>query len=187
MGQVSGTSQHHSGTKSSKAGHGVQFHLCNIEAFSYLMLNLIRSSGLPAVMLKEMFCGKMVGEIYLQLHLGYSTFPLRSWFCSIWNGKRITNTFSPCLQTERDRIILRLMSKKDSGSSGFREQLYMSILEKMFSCRMTLMAKWLSWESKPWRTTRRPMIWSYLCTYSRILSQSKNFWIFPDPKVSTVS
>lgn len=78
MGQVSGTSQHHSGTKSSKAGHGVQFHLCNIEAFSYLMLNLIRSSGLPAVMLKEMFCGKMVGEIYLQLHLGYSTFPLRS-------------------------------------------------------------------------------------------------------------
>ena len=60
MGQVSGTSQHHSGTKSSKAGHGVQFHLCNIEAFSYLMLNPIHSSGLLAVMLKEMFCGKFI-------------------------------------------------------------------------------------------------------------------------------
>lgn len=76
MGQVSGTSQHHSGTKSSKAGHRVQLRLCDIEAFSYLMLNLIPSSGLPTVMLKEMFCGKMVGEINLQLHLGYSTFPL---------------------------------------------------------------------------------------------------------------
>lgn len=72
----------------------------------------------------------------------------------------------------------KLLSKKDSGNRCFREANTICVVLKMFSCRMTLMEKWLSWELKPWRTTRRPMTWNYHCTYSRIWSQSKHILIF---------
>lgn len=128
MGEVPGTSQQPSGindfqgqtrgTISFIQYKGFQFHNVKPDPF-------ISITNCPAKR-NECFMGRPLERTVSSFtfsNLGInSIFSYGLDFVLFETEKKITNTFFPTLKkTKHDRIILKLLSKKDSGNSGFRE------------------------------------------------------------------